>query len=209
MGKKIISRMRILKIIVVTDCINGALLRQINGDPNEIINRSRRSHLVGGDLVVPPIWPYADATNTTIEPIAESVDWHLPEFNVNWNLTEMATVDAGSRDDFGTWGDNGGITIHQGDILDGISVDGQLFGSDGGSPHQIRLALDERVRSLDYGFHRHSYWKGTMCNLLINTNKTTYGLFANDFQCGRVKEHIKIPSGSSFKQFLKANSSKT
>ena len=47
------------------------------------------------------------------------------------------------------------ITVYAGDIIDGISVDGHLFGSKGGSPFDLNLAHDEFVTNISFGHHTH------------------------------------------------------
>ena len=47
------------------------------------------------------------------------------------------------------------VTIHAGDIIDGISVDGELFGSNGGSPTDLNLQNNESVIALEFGYHTH------------------------------------------------------
>ena len=44
------------------------------------------------------------------------------------------------------------IIIYAGDVLDGIFVDGKMFGIYGGSPHTINIASDERI-ILSFGYH--------------------------------------------------------
>jgi len=100
------------------------------------------------------------------------------------------------------------VAIYHGDILDAIEVDGQLFGGNGGNRHEINLAPDERVESFEYDLPTHSYWAGGMCKILINTNKTTYGPYGG-VPNEQTKQHITIPSGTTFKEFLQANSAKT
>ena len=46
------------------------------------------------------------------------------------------------------------ITIYAGDIIDGIYVDGELFGNPGGSPETFTLT-DEYVTGITFGYHTH------------------------------------------------------
>merc|ERR1719197_675126 len=117
------------------------------------------------------------------------------------NQPEVVYIDPAESDDK--------ITIHSGHILDGITVDGHLFGSNGGSPDEIRLSQTEYVVSLNFGYHKAPYWNGgTLCRVTINTNQSSYGPFANDYQC-EGNYNYNIPTGWSFKKFLSLKSSQT
>jgi len=106
------------------------------------------------------------------------------------------------------------ITIYsRGHILDGIAVDGQLFGYyNGRSLEEIQLSQAEYVVSISYGYPTISgiryLEEDTLCRVRINTNRRSYGPYANDYQCAGDFRY-KIPSGWSFKKFLSVKSSQT
>ena len=47
------------------------------------------------------------------------------------------------------------ITIHAGDIIDGITVDGELFGVNDGWATTVNLSNDEFVYGMEFGYHTH------------------------------------------------------
>ena len=47
------------------------------------------------------------------------------------------------------------VIVHAGDIIDGISVDGELFGNNGGSSTGLYFQNDETVTALEFGYHTH------------------------------------------------------
>ena len=47
------------------------------------------------------------------------------------------------------------IIIHAGDIIDGITVDGKLFGDNDGWPTTVNLKSDEYVYGIEFGYHTH------------------------------------------------------
>ena len=47
------------------------------------------------------------------------------------------------------------ITIHAGDIIDGITVDGELFGANDGWATTVNLSNDEFVYGMEFGYHTH------------------------------------------------------
>ena len=107
------------------------------------------------------------------------------------------------------------IIVHAGDIIDGISVNDELFGNDGGSPYCINLGDDEIVTSLIFGHHTHSYWalayeksrrySGHLCDLKIVTNQNTFGPFGSwHGQCSNLNA-VQIQTG--LESFLRKNGS--
>ena len=52
------------------------------------------------------------------------------------------------------------IVVYAGDVIDGISVDGQMFGERGGSSTNITLSENESITSIEFGYHMH--WLGIM-----------------------------------------------
>ena len=107
------------------------------------------------------------------------------------------------------------IIVHAGDIIDGISTNGELFGNDGGSPYCINLGDDEIVTSLIFGYNTQSYWalsneksrrhSGHLCDLRIVTNQNTFGPFASwHGQCS-ILNAVKIQTG--LESFLRTNGS--
>ena len=109
------------------------------------------------------------------------------------------------------------MTIHFGDIMDGINVDGELFGGDrrgapnppGGPPQKIILGTDEEILSIEYSRPQHSYWnKYCFCKFTIFTNQKMYGPYAKEsLHCKSTIIRNDIPSGMSFRQFLQLYSS--
>ena len=109
------------------------------------------------------------------------------------------------------------MTIHYGDIMDGINVDGELFGGDrkghpnppDGLPQKIILGSDEKILSIEYSRPQHSYWnKYCFCKFTIFTNEKMYGPYAAEsLHCKPGIIRNDIPSGMSFRQFLQLYSS--
>ena len=47
------------------------------------------------------------------------------------------------------------VIIYYGDIIDGISVDGETFGAVATTSHTITLAANEQISALEFGHHTH------------------------------------------------------
>ena len=110
------------------------------------------------------------------------------------------------------------IIIYAGDIIDGITVDGKLFGDNDGWPTTVNLTSDEYVYGIEFGYHfdhicastihtkqRNSCEK-TACNPINGRNpfnNKIYGPWATD-ECSS-RQFFKI--STTLKQFLNTNSS--
>lgn len=57
----------------------------------------------------------------------------------------------------GSIDDDSKIIVYGGDIIDGIFVDNEMFGSVGGSPYNIDLGYNEFVTSITFGYHTHRF----------------------------------------------------
>ena len=49
------------------------------------------------------------------------------------------------------------IVVYAGEIIDGVSVDEQMFGEKSGSPTFITLSENESVTSIEFGYHTHRF----------------------------------------------------
>ena len=47
------------------------------------------------------------------------------------------------------------IIVYYGDVIDGISVDGELFGTTATSSQTINLQGNERITGIEFGHHTH------------------------------------------------------
>lgn len=90
------------------------------------------------------------------------------------------------------------ITVYHGLIIDGIAVDGRLFGRQGGVPTTITLDDDEFVIKLGFGYNPTRWyeaddWDGYPCNLMIHTNKRAYGPWSTE-ECDDSSEVTIMPN---------------
>ena len=47
------------------------------------------------------------------------------------------------------------IIVYYGDVIDGISVDGEMFGTTATSSQTINLQADEGIVAIEFGHHTH------------------------------------------------------
>jgi len=100
------------------------------------------------------------------------------------------------------------IIVYAGDIIDGINVGDEMFGSATGEKISLTL-VDEVVTGLTYGYHTHSYWAtgsdfgGHLCNFSIQTDKGSYGPWAAHH--GECSSESYDTISTSLYDFLKQN----
>ena len=73
------------------------------------------------------------------------------------------------------------IVVKSGWIIDGIEVNGEIFGGSSGGANTINLAQNEEVTSISYNAPVGDFYGSLKvhCNLKIITNVSTYGPYAS------------------------------
>ena len=107
------------------------------------------------------------------------------------------------------------IIVHEGWIIDGISIDGELFGRNHKNKKEINLGGDEKVIAIDYSLYDGTSFTdtnldNTICRLTIKTNYDSYGPYSvPSLGCEEKVESVIVPSNLSLKDFFETFSTTT
>ena len=107
------------------------------------------------------------------------------------------------------------VIVHEGLIIDGISIDGELFGRNHKNKKEIILRGDEKVIAIDYSLYDGTSFTDTnlddtICRLTIKTNYDTYGPYSvPSLGCEEKVESVIVPSYLSLKDFFETYSTTT
>ena len=107
------------------------------------------------------------------------------------------------------------VIVHEGLIIDGISIDGELFGRNHKNKKEIILGGDEKVIAIDYSLYDGTSFTDTnlddtICRLTIKTNYDTYGPYSvPSLGCEEKVESVIVPSYLSLKDFFETYSTTT
>ena len=107
------------------------------------------------------------------------------------------------------------VIVHEGWIIDGISIDEELFGKSHANQKEIILGSDEKVFAIDYSLYDGTSFTetnldDTICRLTIKTNYDSYGPYSVPrLGCEEKVESIIVPSYLSLKDVFETYSTTT